>query len=72
MNDRRWRLRVLYSGILLGIYFGFFFMCSFLPDVMARKITVGNPATVAMLLGAAIILGSVGMTGLYMVSADRA
>jgi uncharacterized membrane protein (DUF485 family) len=72
MTDRRWRLRVLYSSILLAVYFGFFLMCSFLPGVMAAKLFATNAATLAMWLGAIIIAGSVGMTALYMVSADRA
>ncbi|MGY4155524.1 uncharacterized membrane protein (DUF485 family) [Bradyrhizobium sp. USDA 4461] len=72
MNDRRWRLRVLYSGMLLAAYFGFFLMCSYFPDAMASRVSTGSPATLAMWLGAMIIAGSVAMTGLYTISADRA
>lgn len=71
MNDRRWRLRVLYSGTLLLTYFGFFLMCSFLPELMVKPVFASSPVSIAMWLGAAIIAGSVAMTGLYMVSADR-
>jgi uncharacterized membrane protein (DUF485 family) len=72
MKDRRWRLRVIYSGILLVAYFGFFLMCAFLPERMAAPALSNSPISFAMLLGATIIVGLIAMTGLYTVSADRA
>ena len=71
MADRRWRLRVIYSGILLAVYFAFFLMCAYLPERMAAHVLKNSPISVAMWLGAAIIAGSIAMTGLYAVSADR-
>ncbi len=72
MDDRRWRLRVIYSSILLAAYFGFFLLCAFLPERMAARALSDSPISLAMVLGAIIIAGSVAMTGLYTVSADRA
>jgi uncharacterized membrane protein (DUF485 family) len=72
MNDKGWRLRVIYSGVMLAAFFGFFLMCSFWPKTMAARVLNDSPTSYAMWLGAAIIAGSVVMTGLYTVSADRA
>lgn len=71
MNDKSWRLRVIYCGVLLTAYFGFFLTCAFFPATMARTIGANTQATLAMLLGAAVIAGSVVLTGCYMVAADR-
>jgi uncharacterized membrane protein (DUF485 family) len=72
MNDKRGRLRVIYSSTLLAAYFGFLLACCFLPRQMAIHVFSDSPTSVAMCLGAAIIAGSLAMTGLYAVSADKA
>ena len=72
MKDKSWRLRVAYSGTLLIVYFGFLLVCALSPSTMAHTVSGSSPVTIAMVLAAAIIAGSVALTGSYMIAADRA
>jgi uncharacterized membrane protein (DUF485 family) len=71
MSDRSWRLRVIYTASLLGVYFIFFFISSFLPAWMAKPLFANSPVTMAMLWAAGLIAGSVALTAAYMFSADQ-
>jgi uncharacterized membrane protein (DUF485 family) len=71
LTDKSWRLRVIYSALLLTAYFGFFIVSAWSPSTMAHTISASSPVTVAMALGAGIIAGSVALTGLYMAAADK-
>jgi uncharacterized membrane protein (DUF485 family) len=64
-------LRFAFSGVLLAVYFGFFLACSFAPATMTQTLSGSSSVTVAMALGAALIAGSIALTGLYSVIADR-
>jgi uncharacterized membrane protein (DUF485 family) len=56
------------SIIMLVIYYGFIALVAFFPDVIAAK--VAGSITIGLVLGVAIILSAILLTGIYVVRAN--
>jgi len=54
--------------IMLVIYYGFIALVAFAPDVIATKIS--GDITVGIILGVAIILSAIALTGIYVMRAN--
>lgn len=62
---RRSRLAVILSVIVLGAYYGFMMIVAFAPDWLHAPLSQGGNLTVGVPVGAAIIVVSWLLTGLY-------
>ncbi|EME71851.1 hypothetical protein H261_01342 [Paramagnetospirillum caucaseum] len=62
---KRTRLAVTLSVIVLGAYYGFMMIVAFAPDVLRTPLSQGSTLTVGVPVGAAIIVVSWLLTGLY-------
>jgi uncharacterized membrane protein (DUF485 family) len=56
------------SIIMLVIYYGFIALVAFFPNVIATK--VAGSITIGLILGAALILASIALTGIYVLRAN--
>jgi uncharacterized membrane protein (DUF485 family) len=56
------------SIIILVLYYGFIALVAFAPDVIATK--VAGSITIGLILGVALILASIVLTGIYVLRAN--
>ncbi len=63
------RLRLLLSAILMICFFGFLLLGAYAQPVLATP--VYGPIPLSFLLGLILILGSVALTGIYVLAANR-
>ncbi len=64
------RLRLLLSAILMICFFGFLLLGAYAQPLLATP--VYGPIPLSFLLGLILILGSVLLTGIYVLAANRA
>ncbi len=62
---KRSRLAVTLSVIVLGSYYTFMMIVAFAPDILCTPLSAGSNLTVGVPVGAAIIVVSWLLTGLY-------
>lgn len=63
------RLRLQLTAILAVVYFGFLLLGAFAQPLLATPIY--GPIPLAFLLGLILILGSIALTGIYALAANR-
>ena len=69
MLARRWRVSLLLSVLLFVLYYGYILLIAVRPDLLSRRI--GEVTTVAIPVGAAVIVGAWALTAAYVVWANR-
>lgn len=67
---RRGRLGLLLSLLVLGSYYAFVMLVAFSPDTLRIPVHAGGMVTIGVPIGAAIIIGSWLLTGLYVYKAN--
>ena len=65
------RLGIGLTGILVAAYFGFIGLSAFAPARLAAPVVAGGTVTWAFAYGLAVIGLGVGLTGLYVLLANR-
>ncbi len=78
-NDPRYRQLIhargrfgwLLSGIMLAAYFGFVLLIAFDKAFLAQPIVAGGVTSLGILIGFALILLAILLTGLYVARANR-
>ena len=69
MLARRWRVSLLLTALLFVLYYGFILLIATDRGLLSTKI--GEATTVAIPLGAAVIVGAWALTAAYVVWANR-
>jgi uncharacterized membrane protein (DUF485 family) len=69
--DTRNRYNWTMAIIMMAIYFAFILLIAFQPTLLATKIAVGSPISMGILGGFVVILISIGMTGMYIMRANK-
>lgn len=67
----RGRFGWLLSGIMLAAYFGFVLLVAFDKPFLAQPIAAGDVTSLGILIGFALILLAILLTGLYVARANR-
>ena len=67
----RGRFGWLLSGIMLAAYFGFVLLVAFDKPFLAQPIAAGGVTSLGILIGFALILLAILLTGLYVARANR-
>jgi uncharacterized membrane protein (DUF485 family) len=67
--SHRWRVSLLLTAALFVLYYGYILLIALNKDLLARR--VGEVTPLGIPLGAAVIVGSWALTGLYIVWANR-
>ena len=70
--DSRNRYNWTMAIIMMVIYFAFILLIAFNPGLLATKIAAGSMISVGILSGFLIILIAIGMTGMYIMRANKA
>lgn len=63
---------VTFTTITVSVFFAFLFACALAPNVMAITVFRGGPINLAMVLGAALMIGSVAITAQFVIGDRRA
>lgn len=71
LTETRSRFGWLLSGIMLTAYFGFVLLIAFDKAFLAQPIVAGGVTSIGILIGFAIILLAILLTGLYVARANR-
>ncbi len=71
LTGTRSRFGWLLSGIMLAAYFGFVLLIAFDKAFLAQPIVAGGVTSIGILIGFAIILLAILLTGLYVARANR-
>lgn len=66
-NRYNWSMAI----IMMVIYFAFILLIAFNPALLATKIAAGSMISVGILSGFLIILIAIGMTGMYIMRANK-
>ncbi len=69
--DMRSRYNWTMAIIMMAIYFAFILLIAFNPALLATKIAAGSMISVGILSGFLIILIAIGMTGMYIMRANK-
>jgi uncharacterized membrane protein (DUF485 family) len=69
--DTRNRYNWTMAIIMMAIYFAFILLIAFQPALLATKIAAGSPLSVGILGGFLVILIAIGMTGMYIMRANK-
>ena len=69
--DKRNRYNWTMAIIMMVIYFAFILLIAFQPALLAAKIATGSPLSVGIFGGFMVILVAIGMTGLYIMRANK-
>jgi len=69
--DMRSRYNWTMAIIMMAIYFAFILLIAFNPALLATKIAAGSMISVGILAGFLIILIAIGMTGMYIMRANK-
>ena len=69
--DTRNRYNWTMAIIMMAIYFVFILLVAFNPTLLATKIAVGSPISVGIFGGFVVILIAIGMTGMYIMRANK-
>jgi uncharacterized membrane protein (DUF485 family) len=69
--DTRNRYNWTMAIIMMAIYFAFILLIAFQPALLAVKIAAGSPISVGILGGFLVILIAIGMTGMYIMRANK-
>ena len=69
--DTRSRYNWTMAIIMMVIYFAFILLIAFNPALLATKIAAGSMISVGILSGFLIILIAIGMTGMYIMRANK-
>ncbi len=69
--DKRNRYNWTMAIIMMAIYFAFILLIAFQPALLAVKIAAGSPISVGILGGFLVILIAIGMTGMYILRANK-
>jgi len=69
--DKRSRYNWTMAIIMMAIYFAFILLIAFNPALLATKIAAGSMISVGILSGFLIILIAIGMTGMYIMRANK-
>lgn len=65
LTKRRGRLALVLSGLVLAAYYSFMMVVAFAPSILAQPLSEGGVLTVGAPIGAAIIIVSWLLTGVY-------
>ena len=71
LTGARSRFGWLLSGIMLAAYFGFVLLIAFDKGFLAQPIAAGGVTSLGILIGFALILLAILLTGLYVARANR-
>jgi uncharacterized membrane protein (DUF485 family) len=66
---RRWRVSIVLTAVLFVVYYGFIIMVATNKALLAQRI--GQATTLAIPLGAAVIVAAWALTAFYIVWANR-
>jgi uncharacterized membrane protein (DUF485 family) len=66
---RRWRVSLVLTALLFGLYYGYILLIALRPELLARRI--GAVTTLGIPLGAMVIVGSWVLTAAYILWANR-
>ena len=66
---RRWRVSMVLTALLFVVYYGYILLVATNKELLARRI--GEVTTVAIPLGAAVIVAACVLTALYVMWANR-
>ncbi|OYY74056.1 MAG: hypothetical protein B7Y40_06465 [Gammaproteobacteria bacterium 28-57-27] len=69
--DTRNRYNWIMAIIMMVIYFVFILLIAFQPGLLAIKVAAGSPISVGILGGFLVILIAIGMTGMYIMRANK-
>ncbi len=69
--DTRNRYNWTMAIIMMVIYFVFILLIAFQPGLLAVKVAAGSPISVGILGGFVVILIAIGMTGMYIMRANK-
>ena len=66
---RRWRVSLILSALLFVLYYGYILLIAVNRQALSR--TMGGATTVGIPIGAAVIVGAVVLTAVYVIWANR-
>jgi uncharacterized membrane protein (DUF485 family) len=68
---RRWRMSLLLSALLFILYYGYIVLIAADRALLSRRLSTDGATTVAIPVGAAVILGAWVLTAVYVIWANR-
>ncbi len=71
LQSRRSRLAWTLCAGVLTAYYGFILMIAYAPDTFRKPLHADTSVTLGVVWGAAVVLVSVGLTGMYVWRANR-